>query len=117
MKTEGALKECLKQIQEILLGNVLADYECGDIEQERLMEEECPHIHSLCVYTLQLVNHSNGYDKAMAEIEKLMKMDKAKGYAGTRWLSMLAAVVGAFEDDNYSLDEEAEGEADVSSED
>lgn len=104
MKTEAALKECLKQIQEILLKNVLADYDCGDIELEQLTEEECPHIHDLCFHTLQLVNDADGYDKAMAEIEKLMKMDLPKGYAGSRWLSMLADVVGAFEVENYPME-------------
>lgn len=105
MKTEGALKECLKQIQEILLGNVLIDPDGGDPDEERLMEEECPHIHDLCLYTLQLVNDVDGYDKAMAEIEKLMKMDLKKGYTGTRWLSMLAAVVEAFEKENYPMEQ------------
>jgi len=106
VKAEAALKECLNQIQEVLEGNVLADPDCGDIEHERLEEEECPHIHDLCLYTLRMVNDADGYDKAMSEIENLMKMDMPKYYAGSRWLAMLAAVVEAFEIENYPLDTE-----------
>ena len=105
VKGKAALKECLKQIQEILWDNALVDPDCEDIDIDRLIDEDYPHIQDLCLYTLRMVNDADGHDKALRSIEE---MNPPKDSAGCRWLSMLAAVVEAFEKENYPISAEDE---------